>query len=172
MSRKGRKYIDMTGQRFGRLVVVEYSGKTNKNVCLWRCKCDCGREKIVARKNLMGGGTRSCGCLWNDRPQRHGDAARGGRTKLYNIWVSMRQRCSNPDSPAWKWYGGKGICVCQEWDTYDKFREWALSTGYIEGLSIDRIDSNGNYEPNNCRWIPLEENAARARANRGGASDG
>lgn len=166
-----RGYIDITGQRFGRLTVIEYAGKTSRYISLWRCRCDCGREKVVSRKNLIGGGTRSCGCLFKDR-QQHGEAVRGSRSKLYNIWVSMRQRCHNPNSPAWKWYGEKGISVCPEWEDYDKFHEWALSSGYVEGLSIDRIDSDGDYEPSNCRWIPLEENAARARISHGGTSNG
>jgi len=125
-----RKTIDITGQKFRMLTVVEKVGATETNISLWKCKCDCGNEKVVPRKNLIGGGTRSCGCLHSKKQLQHGNAVRGSRTKLYNIWISMRQRCSNSSHRYYKRYGGRGISVCGEWDTFEAFEKWALRNGY------------------------------------------
>lgn len=163
------KLNDLTGRRFSRLVVIAHVGKTDRNVSLWECACDCGNRIVVARKNLIAGATRSCGCLRKDklgRRTKHGAARREQRSKLYDIWISMRQRCSNPKSDAWKHYGAKGIKVCPEWEDWPTFRDWALANGYKESLSIDRIESTKGYEPGNCHWITTKENGLKALSNR------
>lgn len=142
---------DLTGERFGRLSVVGFygfSGKKN-NQQKWLCQCDCGGTKAIRRDALLSGATNSCGCLHDeasrDRFTKHGQHG----TTIYKIWGSMISRCHGP-SPL-EHYGARGIKVCDEWRDFSGFYEWAKKT-YVIGLSIDRIDVDGNYEPKNCRW--------------------
>lgn len=162
------KLVDLTGQRFGRLVVKALADKGRKNVSAkWECICDCGNTLIVSASSLRTGNTRSCGCLHRDANQsghntRHGDCY----TRLYTIWRSMRQRCGNPKNMDYKSYGGRGILVCDEWKDYTAFKRWALSNGYADNLSIDRINVDGNYEPGNCRWADAKTQANNRRPRR------
>lgn len=144
---------DLTGQKFGRLTAVSFE-KTGSSV-KWSCVCDCGNIVKAYGYDLQRGRVTSCGC----RKQTHG----GRYSRLYEIWHSMKQRCNNPKHQFFRYYGGKGISVCQEWEkNFASFRDWSLSNGYEDHLTIDRIDSNGNYEPNNCQWITAEENTRKA----------
>lgn len=141
---------DMTGKQFGMLTVLYRDtdqGKGKKPVVKWICKCKCGAIISVKGDALRSGHTISCGC----RKIKHMESYKH-TTRLYNIWKCMRQRCNNPNNPSYINYGGKGVKICEEWKEYKNFRDWALSNGYQDHLSIDRINVDGNYEPNNCRW--------------------
>lgn len=132
-------------------------------VYYYPCRCTCGKEKLVIRGALSSGLVKSCGCLAIALRTKHNACY----TRLYNIWKAMRQRCELPTRTSFEHYGGKGISVCAEWQTFEGFAAWAKQAGYAENLSIDRIDANGNYEPVNCRWITGAENARRAHTKHG-----
>ena len=158
------KYIDITGQRFGRLTVLEYAEYKNEQA-YWRCLCECGRVVTVAGSSMRNGHSKSCGCA---RVHKGINLKHGLRnTRLYNIWVHIKQRCLNSKNPDYKHYGGRGISVCDEWrDDFTAFYDWAMANGYSDDLTIDRIDVNHNYEPHNCRWVTMKEQGNNTRANK------
>lgn len=142
------KVKDLIGSRFGRLIVICRAPNDSMGRTVWRCKCDCGNIKDIRSTNLCEGLIKSCGCL------RHGLR----NTRLYTIWSHMKQRCENPRSNRFRLYGARGIKVCSEWrNDFKRFYDWAMSNGYSDDLSIDRIDGDGNYEPQNCRWATVSE---------------
>lgn len=156
-------FKDMTGQRFGRLTVKEYSHIGNGGKAYWLCVCDCGNETTVSGDKLRQGWTKSCGCLQRehlgDYRRTHGKTD----TKIYIIWTNMRSRCQYKKNSMYYNYGGRGISVCEEWQRFEPFYEWAIANGYKEGLSLERIDVDGNYEPSNCKWIPLKDQSLNQR---------
>ena len=158
------KAIDLKGKTFTRLTVIEKADNIGKKTA-WLCKCSCGNSIVVMGTSLVSGNTKSCGCLHKeqlvDRNYKHGER----HTKLYKVWLSMKERALNPKYKAThKAYSN--VRLCEEWKDYEAFSKWAKSNGYKEGLSIDRINVYGNYEPSNCRWadrVTQQNNTTRNR---------
>ena len=148
------KKIDLTGRRFGILTVIEEVKDSKRIRVLWKCLCDCGQLTQSSTANLIRGLSQSCGCV---RTKHNGKG-----TRLYRIWAGMKDRCLNIKSKYRSRYGGRGITICKEWaDAFAVFRDWALSNGYKDNLTIDRIENNGNYEPSNCQWLTRKENTSK-----------
>jgi hypothetical protein len=164
--------IDISGQRFGRLLVIDMAGVTASRSAVWRCVCDCGRTKNVSGKNLRSGESQSCGCLGKERraagtkraKTTHGETAGPSNSRTYRIWTNMISRCTNPKFDAYPWYGGRGIAVCERWRTFPNFL--ADMGRAPEGMTLDRTESSGDYEPGNCRWATKREQANNKRNNR------
>ena len=159
------KQLDLTGMKFGRLTCEKVVGRSKFRQKLWLCRCNCGNETIVLSDNLRRNNTQSCGCLQKERAKESHTIHSERKTKLYSIWSEMKKRCFNKNSKAYKNYGGKGIKVCEEWLNYPKFCKWAKANGYLEGLSIERMNIEKDYEPGNCKWIELSEQAKNTSRN-------
>jgi len=165
-------FIDLSGMQFGSVKVLERTENKGKDAA-FICLCqECGKTFITRGRSLRAGEVVSCGCTRQKRATaaalpiitKHGEASRRKTTKLYNIWLRMKSRCNIPTTGNYKYYGARGIRVCEEWQhDYKAFKEWAIANGYKEGLSIDRIDVNGNYSPDNCRWITMAEQQKNKR---------
>ena len=156
-----KRIDDLTGQQFGYLVVLEYVGNNRHGHALWNCLCtNCGTEKIIQGSKLKHGETKSCGCM------HHYYSHHQTNTRLYHIWCTIKARCNRPTALKYKDYGGRGIKLCESWHKFENFYEWAISHGYSDDLSIDRINNDGNYEPDNCRWTDNKTQANNTRANK------
>lgn len=170
---------DVKGMVFGRLTVLERAGTNKWNNATWKCQCDCGNISIVTGSSLRSGTSKSCGCLQREsavatgKQITHGLAKRGmDSSGVYKSWGHMKQRCLNENNQDYHNYGARGITVCEEWLDFSKFYEWALANGYKKGLSIDRIDNDGNYEPGNCRWATWVQQQNNKRNSRVISFDG
>ena len=172
-------FVDLTGQKFGRLTVEKFVGfktfPSGQRQTLWKCLCDCGTMAITQSTCLKSGHSKSCGCLKSEssriraieRNTKHNLTS----TRLFPIWLSMKQRCENKNHFAFDLYGGRGIKVCEEWHDFQTFYDWAMTNGYDEDAkygecTLDRIDVNGNYEPSNCRWVSQKIQSNNTRRNR------
>lgn len=159
-------------QRFGRLTAIEHAGHEDFGArkIVWRFRCDCGNEVVARAESIRSGNTKSCGCLRRDVTAESGRANKKhglGSTRIYRIWGAMVRRCENPNHPRAEYYGDRGVKVCAEWHDVHRFQAWALANGYADNLTIDRFpDKDGDYEPQNCRWVTIQVQQTNRRPRR------
>lgn len=162
IGRKSKRLVDLTGEKFGRWTVIKRAQNGKNGRTMWLCECECGTFRSVqasslkAKKNM----SKSCGCYERDNPSglSHG----GSKTRIYRIWIQIKTRCGNPNWHSYHRYGGRGIKICDKWNnSFESFQKWALKFGYKEHLTIDRINNDASYCPENCQWITAAENIGK-----------
>lgn len=159
----------VNGKKFGRLLAVEYVGPNGNGERMWKCQCECGKTKVVKGSSLRSGATKSCGCYKKEcnsisRNIKHGMTKKGSPRNCYTSWVSMRTRCKNRFHKAYHRYGGRGIKICKRWDDFQNFL--ADMGMRPEGMELDRINNDGDYEPSNCRWATCKQQGRNRNNNR------
>jgi len=156
--------IDVTGERYGKLIAIKRVGTDSYKHPIWLFKCDCGNEHTTLLTNVSRGLTKSCGCI---RTAKGRGVVHGySKSRLYQIYSGIKQRCTNPHIHRFYNYGGRGINICDEWNNNSSsFFKWAVESGYRDDLTIDRKDNNKGYFPDNCQWIPMAEQARNKRCN-------
>ena len=163
----GRPIKDMTGMRFGKLTVVGFSHVAENRAAWWDCVCDCGNQCKVEGRKLRSGHKQSCRCFLAESVAQRSATHGLSKTRLFIVWQHMKDRCYNQNHTHFKHYGGRGITVCEAWkDDFKAFYDWAMANGYRDGLTIDRIDVDGHYEPSNCQWITRSDNSRKAALDR------
>lgn len=157
------KFIDITGNRYNYLTVIRRLENAKGGITMWECRCDCGNITTVRGSNLKSGAVKSCGCLLHTtKPTLKHNMS---HTRLYQIWAAIKRRCNKPYEKSYKNYGGRGIKMCEEWqNSFEAFMEWAMNSGYSDDLTIERIDVDGNYCPDNCTWISKSGQAGNRRS--------
>ena len=167
MKKGEKKAVDITGQKFNMLTAIKFShkkiylyGQKQVMVHYWVFLCDCGKTITTTKGHVMNGHTKACGCLCG-KTKTHGLS----HTKLYKRWQAMIHRCTNPKYKDYPRYGGRGIKVCDKWQKFENYYEWAIKNGYKDCLQIDREENNGNYEPSNCRFVTNQQNSSNTCKN-------
>lgn len=154
--------INILGKKYGRLLVVARVGSNKNNKIVWKCECDCGEIIDVIGSALRTGHTLSCGCFNREKSAEYQTKHGLADHPLYRSWIDIKKRCYNENHKCYRWYGAKGVKLCREWfDSVQEFVSWGLKNGWEDGLSIDRIDSNGDYEPNNCQFLTKSDNTLK-----------
>ena len=157
---------NLNGLRFGRLTVVGFSGLNKHRKATWNCLCDCGNSVIVVGASLKNGSTKSCGCYELETKQERNTTHGLRKHDLYKTWINIKSRCYNSNNSHYKYYGKKGIGMCDDWkNNFKSFYDWAINNGWKRGLSIERIDNNKQYEPQNCKWIDMSNQSQNRTTN-------
>lgn len=159
------KFQDLTGRKFGKLTVVKRAENNKYNQVMWVCLCDCGNiTKPIVANHLKSGNTTSCGCVHSEEARRRMTRHGQKNTRIYRIWQGMLRRCDNQKHKDFKYYGGRGITVCEEWrNSFEAFCGWSMANGYADELTIDRKDNDKGYSPDNCRWTSMKEQGENKR---------
>ena len=160
------KYIDLTGRQFGDWKVVRYAGTTKNGQAKWMCECKCGTKRAVIGSNLRNRSSRNCGCIRAEKLKNKEETHKMSKSRLYNIWKEILQRTTNEKNKNYRYYGGRGIGICNEWrENFETFAKWSNENGYSPNMTIERRDNSKGYQPDNCYWATMKEQSRNKRSN-------